>query len=71
MPPPGDTKNYIRPCRMMESSSQKPITPAIRKPTRPIIGISFHLGGMPDRTMSEEPMIRAARTMANEIRLED
>jgi hypothetical protein len=48
----------------MEISSENPITPAKMKPASPIKGISCHLGGIPDKTTREDPMINAASTMA-------
>jgi hypothetical protein len=59
-----DGGHYIIPCLRIVISSQKPISPATRKPTRPITGILFQVGGIPERTTREEPTIKAARTMA-------
>jgi hypothetical protein len=53
----------------MEMSNPKPMIPDTRKPTIPIIGIPFHKGGIPERTMREELTIRAAKTMAKTRRL--
>jgi hypothetical protein len=33
-------------------------------PTNPMMGIPFHVGGIPDKTTKDEPMIIAAKTMA-------
>ena len=43
--------------------------PEATKPTTPMTGISCHLGGMSESTMIDDPMIRAASTMAKTVRL--
>lgn len=60
---------YIFPCRKIEMRSQNPMIPAPTNPTIPIIGTSFHKGGILERTIKDEPIMRAARTMAKAIRL--
>ena len=60
---------YILPLLIIDISSQNPIKPANRKPAKPMIGISCHLSGIPERTIRPEPMTRDARTIAKERRL--
>jgi len=61
--------SYILPRLRIDTRSQNPITPAKMKPARPIMGISFHFGGMSERMMREDPIMSAARTMAKAMRL--
>jgi len=62
--------HHILPWRRIDKRSQKPITPASRKPIRPMTGMPYHFGGMPERIIRDEPMTSEARTMAKEILLD-
>ena len=48
----------------MEISINIPNIPDTIMPTNPMMGIPFHVGGIPDNTTNDEPMIIAANTIA-------